>query len=1141
MNPTVSVADPAEDDPVLADLVERLTAQLQAGETPDLSACARQHPEYAGQLRELLPALKALAGMGKTVVPATGLPLLLAGDGQHSFGGQLGDYRIVREVGRGGMGVVYEAEQTSLGRRVALKVLPFAVAWDPRQLQRFKNEAQAAAHLHHTNIVPVFAVGCAQNVHYYAMQFIDGHSLAAVIQQLRARAARGGNDEGRSPNDERMPNAQTPMTKDDPTVAGSGSSLRTSDFGFRISDFGFRISDFGFPSSFFRTVAQLGVQAAEALEYAHQVGVIHRDIKPANLLLEGRAGGVSPLTLWITDFGVASFPGGVSLTRTGDMLGTLRYMSPEQALAKRGLVDHRTDLYGLGATLYELLTLRPVFEGRDREELLVQIATTEVIAPRHWNPAIPVELETIVLKALAKNVEERYATAQEMADDLRRFLEDKPILAKRPGVLERLRKWKRRHRLAVRAAAVVAFLAVVTLAVSTAVIRQKYGEARAALQEARLAVDTMYSEFAERWLARYPHLDTRERDYLHKALQFYERFTRNGSTDPGFLLETGRAYRRLADIHQKLEAPEKSEEAYQQAVAIFRDLVRRGSTDLEVRGELAIAYNNRGNLLRTNGRLEDAKNAYRLALTGFAKLTAEFPKEPRHRAGLAGSSQNLGLVLHALGQPEDAQKAFHQAVQLLDKLAAAAPDEASYVYDLAESLTGLVLVRQELGQVHEAEQTLCESCKLWERLLAAIPTDPAFRQGWATTERQLARLLAATGRPREAEGVYVRVMKAQQQLTAEYPRAAAFRRDLAATYHDFAYFLATVGRLKDAEALYQKALTPRTQLAAAAPLVPAYRQEAAATHAGLGMMLAAAGQGQKAEASLRAALTLQEQLAQDFPTVPAYRHELAVTLDHLGMVLAEAGRAPEAKALYHRAVDLLESLTVASPGVPSHRTQAAALHLHLGQLLENTGRVPEAERAFQRAVELAEPLAAKETPSPLERSLLANGLGRLGSLVHRAGRAEAAAPLLERSLTLRNQLAADYPLVPAFQADLAWALATCPKATLRDTGRAVALARKAVDLAGDNGSYWTVLGAAFYQVGDFKAAIATLEESVQLRAGGEIRAWLFLALAYERQGDHRQAREWSDRARQWLAKHRPHDPELRRFRTAALALLGPGD
>ncbi len=1111
MNPTASPADPADADPVLADLVERLTAQLQAGETPDLSAYARQHPAYADQLRELLPALKALAGIGKTVVPDTGLPLLLPEGEDGPLDGRLGEYRIVREIGRGGMGVVYEAEQTSLGRRVALKVLPFAAAWDPRQLQRFQHEAQAAAHLHHTNIVPVFAVGCERGIHYYAMQFIDGQSLAAIIHDLRRFRAidqeTAIDKETRRQGDKERKEASISLS---PCLLVS------------LSDF-------------CRTVAQLGVQAAEALEYAHQVGVIHRDIKPANLLLEWRAGSANPLVLWITDFGVASFPGGGSLTRTGDLLGTLRYMSPEQALAKRGLVDHRADLYGLGATLYELLTLRPVYEGRDREELLAQIAADDVVPPRRWNPAIPVELETIVLKALAKNVEERYATAQELADDLRRFLEDKPIRAKRPGLLERLRKWMRRHKAVVRASAVVMVLAVAVLTVSTIAIRRERDVAEESLREARLAVDTMYSEFAERWLARYPHLDTRERDYLQKALAFYEKFTRHKRTDPAFLLETGRAYRRLADIHQKLGATEKSEEAYQQAIAMFRNLVRRGATDPEVRSELAIAYNNRGTLLRTAGRLEEAATAYRLALTGFAKLTREQADQHRYRAGLAGSSHNLGLVLHARGQTEDARKAFLQAGQLLRELIAAEPNLASHRYDLADCLTGLGLASQDLGRSKEAERVFRESAKLWDQLLAAVPTDPAYRQGWATNARHGARLFAATGRPREAEAVYRRVVKVQEQLVAEYPRAVIFRHDLAATDHDFAVFLATAGRLRKAETLYQKSLKPRLRLAADTPGVPAYRQEAAATQVGLGMVLAAAGRGQEAEASLRVALALQEQLAKEFPGVAAYRYELAVTLDQLGMVLAEAGRASEAEPLYRRAIDLLKAPE------PAYRAQAAALHCHLGQLLENMDRLPDAEQAYQRGVELAEPLAASEAALPLHRALLAGGLAHLGSLLHHTGRAEAAAPLLQRSLTLRKQLAADYSAVPAFQADLAWALATCPNVTLRDSGRAVALARQAVTLAAENGAYWTVLGVADYQTGDWTAAIQALEKSVQLRAGGEVRDWLFLALAYERRGDHRQARRWSDRARQWLAKHRPHDPELRRLRTAALALLGTAE
>ena len=186
-------------------------------------------------------------------------------------------------------------------------------------------------------------------------------------------------------------------------------------------------------------MARLGIQAAEALDHAHRQGIIHRDIKPANLLVDVRG------NLWITDFGLARFVNEAGLTITGDLLGTLRYMSPEQALATRLVLDHRTDIYSLGATLYELLTLRPVVDGRDRQEVLRRIAQDEPVPPRRIDPAIPRDLETILLKALAREPEERYATAQDLADDLRRFLEHRPIAARRPSVMERAAKWLRRH------------------------------------------------------------------------------------------------------------------------------------------------------------------------------------------------------------------------------------------------------------------------------------------------------------------------------------------------------------------------------------------------------------------------------------------------------------------------------------------------------------------------------------------------------------------------------------------------------------------------------------------------------------------------------------------------------------------------
>ena len=302
------------------------------------------------------------------------------------------------------MGVVYEAEQVSLGRRVALKVLPLAAGFDPKQRQRFQIEAQAAAQLHHPHIVPIFSVGCDRGIHYYTMQLVAGRSLGAILH-----------DRG-------------PVHPD---------------------------------RDICRDVARLGVQAAEALEHAHGLGIVHRDIKPANLLIDPEG------TLWITDFGLARFASELSVTRTGEMVGTLRYMSPEQALARRGVVDQRTDIYSLGITLYELLTLEPAFNGRDHQELLRQIALDEPIKPRRKNPLVPRDLETIVEKAMAKDPSDRYATAQDLAVDLKRFLDDQPILARRPGFLEKSLRWARRHREMV---SVTATVLVVALFVSTAAI-----------------------------------------------------------------------------------------------------------------------------------------------------------------------------------------------------------------------------------------------------------------------------------------------------------------------------------------------------------------------------------------------------------------------------------------------------------------------------------------------------------------------------------------------------------------------------------------------------------------------------------------------------------------------------------------------
>jgi len=381
----------------------------------------------------------------------------------------------VHELGRGGMGTVFEAEQHSMGRRVALKVLPFAALAQDKSLQRFRNEVRAAAALDHPNIVSVYSIGEDRGVHYYAMQLVRGQTLADMIQELRAS--------------HRAPllslHSQCEGAGNEPTVNWSATSPSTKrDEQARINTAGDSRRD----AESYRTAARLGIQAAEALQHAHDQGVLHRDIKPSNLMLD-RDG-----KLYVTDFGLARIEADAGMTMTGDILGTLRYMAPEQALAKRVVIDHRADIYSLGATLYELLTLQPAFCETDRSELLKRIAFGEACPLRKVDARIPVELETIVLKAMSKTPDERYHSAQELSDDLKAFLEDRPIKAKPPTPLKRVAKWSRRHRWVLIAAASVLILFAIGSMVSTTMLLWERERTEFAAAESKAVVDFLIND-----------------------------------------------------------------------------------------------------------------------------------------------------------------------------------------------------------------------------------------------------------------------------------------------------------------------------------------------------------------------------------------------------------------------------------------------------------------------------------------------------------------------------------------------------------------------------------------------------------------------------------------------------------------------
>lgn len=848
----------------IENLAEEFLARYRRGELPAITEYVAAHPALAEEIRELFPTLLMLERVSPQSEEVSGR--IIAGKVGSVVPKQLGEYRILREIGRGGMGIVYEAEQVTLGRHVALKVLPTHALLTPNLLRRFQNEARAAARLHHTNIVPVFGVGEDQGIHYYAMQFIQGHGLDEVLEELRrlrrnqegaARRAGDPLEEEPDPLKEEPPakplsriiakrlaagefasEARRPGESDQELDSSNAAASSQSEDSARCTGCSEPLhvnessellchsldgSTSGHSRShgiYVRSVARMGLQAAEALAHAHSQGVLHRDIKPSNLLLDAHG------AVWITDFGLAKQEGS-DLTHSGDVVGTLRYLAPERF---RGTSDARTDIYGLGVTLYELLTTRPVFTTTDRHRLIHDIAHLEPTPPRRLEPRVPRDLETIVLKAMVKESAGRYATADEMAADLRRFLDDQPIAARRASIVERVWRWcARRPALAAMSLALLVSLAIgfggvlwqwsraerqkKLLAGALLVTQSERQRAERNLDEAshhrtiaqreadradvnyraaRQAVDELLTIVSEDELKNQPGLQVLRLRLLTRALDYDKAMVAQRPNDPQARLELAASYARVAAIKTLVGSPGEAIDGYQKAVDLF---------------ETALAES-----------AEDRQTAMQLV----------------------GACNDLSLLLIDDHEFAEARRRLDRARALIEPLAEANPGDAEFQGKLALTLINVSWCVSQAPaadrrlEAEKAIELLQPALAIYRRLLEQSPGDYRLARFVSITLYNLARRNIDARHFEKAEEQFEESLQIRLQLTAQKPNSIEMQAHVAAAYNGLADAIlrsprSPEGWFEKALHNYEKSLEMQERLARENPAVVSYGQDAIGT------------------------------------------------------------------------------------------------------------------------------------------------------------------------------------------------------------------------------------------------------------------------------------------------------------------------
>jgi serine/threonine-protein kinase len=781
-----------------------------------------------------------------------------------------GRFRLIRHHARGGIGMVFVAMDSELHREVALKQIQTHHADDPASRARFLLEAEVTGRLEHPGVVPVYGLGTnEQGRPYYAMRFVRGESLKEAIDRFHRADAQPG----REPAERTL-------------------SLRQ--------------------------LLRRFIDVCNAIAYAHSRGVIHRDLKPANILL-----GPYGETL-VVDWGLAKVVGredptplptaeatlrpawhsGSSQTMAGSAIGTPSYMSPEQAEGRTERIGPASDIYGLGATLYCLLTGRPPLEGADIEELLRRVRQGDIPPPRGVNPRVPAALEAIVVKAMAPRPGDRYESAHTLAEEVERWLADEPVAAHREPAWERARRWMRRRRTLVAAIAAGVLAATVGLAAVLAVQTR----ANAALYTANLDLELANGRInaANRDLG----LANRQVTAANRELQLANERERARFD---LALEAIKTFH--GGVSEDLLLKEKQFDG-------LRTSLLRGATDF---------YQ----------RLEDL-------LAGEAD---------RHsRAALGQAYHDIGELTAKIGSQAEALAALRRGVEIRLALASESGADLASKRDAGLSLIAVGDLQEATGEMAGALASFERARELLEPLARSEPDEPSYRAAVAKCLRGIARVEYHAGRAAEALASHQQARSIFQGLADAFPAITPFRSDLAACDHDIGAIQRAGGHVADALASYRKALAIRQKLADADAAAAPLQSDLAQSHNDVGFLLNETGHPTEALASLERARAIFQSLADANPAVTQFLGDLAQSHQVIGSVHDQTGRPVEALASFERAQSILQKLVAANPRHALLQSRLATNHSYVGMARQRAGLPAEAATELRRAVAIMERL-----------------------------------------------------------------------------------------------------------------------------------------------------------------------------------------